>query len=146
MELQRIEKEKEIARLRAQQERAKDKQAEKVVTFVWCISITEKMVWYSVDALSVLYVLYCSHICIRNVYTIFYYNFTNMYRMLWELNVIKRRWSETGENQKEKILSRSEFCFRLCNQLCVCIQSNHCMKVQKSTNFSEKNLLIDEKL
>jgi len=34
MELQRIEKEKEIARLRAQQERAKDKQAEKVVTFV----------------------------------------------------------------------------------------------------------------
>ena len=30
MEQQRIEKEKEIARLRAQQERAKDKQAEKV--------------------------------------------------------------------------------------------------------------------
>ena len=36
MEQQRIEKEKEIARLRAQQERAKDKQAEKVTFRVAC--------------------------------------------------------------------------------------------------------------
>lgn len=34
LERNRIEKEKEIARLRAQQERAKDKQAEKVCTIV----------------------------------------------------------------------------------------------------------------
>jgi len=34
MERQHIEKEKEIARLRAQQERAKDKQAEKVHIFI----------------------------------------------------------------------------------------------------------------
>ena len=42
MERQRVEKEKEIARLRAQQERAKDKQAEKVCTisfqYSFCVS------------------------------------------------------------------------------------------------------------
>ena len=36
MERQRVEKEKEIARLRAMQERAKDKQAEKVCTYMYC--------------------------------------------------------------------------------------------------------------
>ena len=44
MERQRVEKDKEIAGLRAQQERAKDKQAEKVRTytvFIWYAPIAD---------------------------------------------------------------------------------------------------------